>query len=425
MQGHRTVLLVGECYVFLHDLLKMKSINGISGTNRILKKVMLEKVLWHDGRNIGEISGEIEVEYEPFIQQLFAGVMTELGLKKTAPLVVGNGKRADRSAEYVQLADHLNKLNQLNANYRSHAFSSENHELDYESFKIKDTADMIRKILEKSEKKSSISFIYTSIEQLLEIQGLFLDIAEALWLKFDSMQGEMETAYCQCFQAFLKRGELDLTSVGIDNDVPSNLVDAKVHIAARFHRLMIEVLGYVFDQLENRAISNSKRSFIEFYLSWCYFRIPDFRAALLQVLSEEQTGPAYETDNSVIRTVLFSWKEDFFDQLQRLFPRFQQQQVGLTNALKKNWRNKFRSRGIIFFFFVKEWCEYVRKSIVVNSIDWEQIPGYSVIVQNFLSQLRTRPTSKYPDILIESSVSLLANSKLLKPFFYAVLEKTK
>lgn len=416
--------MVGECYVFLHDLLRMKSVTT-NATGRIMKQVELDKVLWHDGRNIGTLKGQISVEYEPFIQQLFAGVMTELGLKKAAPLVMGTGKKAERSVEYLQLAEHLNKLNQMNADYRMHSFGNEGNELDYEAFKVKDTADMIRKILIKSEKKSSISFVYSSTEQLLEMQGMFLDIADALWLKFDGMQGEIEASYCQCFEALLKRGELDLTSIGLEQDTSNHLHETKVNLAARFHKLMIDVLSYVFDQLENRAISNAKRNFIEFFLAWCYFRIPDFRHELLHVLSEEQGDFPYEANNSVIKTVLFSWKEDFFDPLQQFCPRFQQQQVGLTAALKKNWRNKFRSRGIIFFYFVKEWCSYVKKSIVVNDIEWEHIPGYTIIVANFLSQIKNRHLAKYPDILIESSISLLGNPKLLKTFFYAVLEKTK
>lgn len=416
--------MVGECYVFLNDLLKMRAVNSSNGT-RIQKKVTLEKAIWHDGKNIGNLRGEILVEYDPFIQQLFAGVMTENGLKRAAPLVMGNGKKAERSVEYLQLSESLNRLNSMNADYRQQTFQASGNELDYETFKYKDTIESMRKILGKSDKKSSISFVYSSLEQLMEMQGLFLNIAEALWLKFEGVQGEIETAYCQCFEALLRRGELDLQNIGIDNSVPSELLNDKVSLAGRFHRLMVEVLSYVFDQLENRAISNSKRNFIEFFLAFCYFRIPDFRHELLHVLSEDQGEAPFEARNTVIRTVLFSWKEEFYDQLEKLYPRYQQQQANLTEALRKNWRNKFRSRGIIFFFFVKEWCSYVKKSIVVNNIEWEQIPGYQIVVANFLNQVRTRPLSKYPDILVESSISLLNNPKMLKTFFYAVLEKTK
>ncbi len=393
---------------------------------KVKKSVQLAKVLWHDGQNVGNLTGEIIVEYQPFLLQLFAGVMTEKGLQRSTPLIMGVGnKKAIKSPEYLELLEFLNRLNTMNADYRNQSFGATNEVLDYEGFKFQDTIESIRKLLKKSGKKSVISFVYSSQEQLMETQGLFLNIADALWLKFEGVQGEIERTYCQCFEALFKRGELDLQNIGINSHVPDEYVSAKVTLAGRFHKLISDVLSYVFDQLENRAISNAKRNFIEFFFAFCYFRIPQFREELLKVLSEDQGEVGLETRNSIIQNILFSWKEEFFDQLERLYPRYQQQQAELTASLNKNWRNKFRSRGIIFFFFVKEWCSYVKKTIVVNDIEWEQIPGYQIIVANFLSQVRNRPINKYPDILLASSVALLGNPKLLKTFFYTVLEKTK
>lgn len=416
---------MGECFIFLQDLLKMRA-ETTTENGKVSKRIQLAKVLWHDGKNVGNLTGVVMIEYQPFLQQLFAGVMTEQGMQRAAPVVMSLGnKKAVRSPEYTQLVEFLNRLNAMNAEYRNHSFRAEEEQMDYETFKFKDTIESIRKILKKSEKKSSVSWVYSSLEQLMETQALFLDIADALWLKFEGVQGDIERTYCQCFEALFKRGELDLQNIGIDAKVPDAYISPKATLAGRFHKLLIEVLSYVFDQLENKAISNPKRNFIEFFLAYCYFRIPAFREELIRVLSEDQADPVFEARSTVIRTVLFSWKEEFFDQLERLYPRYQQQQMALTEALRKNWRNKFRSRGIIFFYFVKEWCSYVKKTIVVNDIEWEQIPGYQVIVANFLSQVRERPVRKYPDILLESSVSLLNNPKLLKTFFYAVLEKTK
>ena len=115
MQGKKTIALVGECYIFLHDLLKMRAtVTNLNG--KIKKSVQLQKVLWSDGHNVGNVVGEIIVEYEPFMQQLFAGVMTEHGLQRSAPLVMGTGsKKAEKSQEYIQLTELLNRLNTLNA----------------------------------------------------------------------------------------------------------------------------------------------------------------------------------------------------------------------------------------------------------------------------------------------------------------------
>lgn len=422
----KAIALVGECYIYLNDLLNMSS-NSASTTHSFQgqKNVTLDKIIWHDGKHIGDLVAEVSLRYEPFIQQLFAGVMTENGLRRAAQLVLLSGQKSYKNPNSIQLNYCLNKLNDLNAQYVNSNFGQEGSELPYDAFKLKDTVEITHRLLLKTEKQTSISFVYPSVAQMLKVQELFLDIGEALWLKFDHLQGDIETAYCHCFEALLSRGEFDLQNIGFENVDPENH-DMKVKVGSRYHRFLIETLSYVLDQLENRAISTAKRNFIEFLLAYCYFRIPDFRHELLLTLSDglENKG-LVEARNNVIKTVLFGWKEEFFDPLEKYAPHYQTIHASLTEALKKNWRKKFESRGIIFFYFVKEWCVYVQKSIVVKNIEWENIPGYDVLVSNFLGQIKTREINKYPDILLESSLSLLANSKLLKSFFNAVLEKTK
>lgn len=420
----KSIALLGECYVYLNNLLNMQS-TTINVNNFFQKTLNLEKVIWHDGRDIGTLKAEIWIKYEPYIQQLFAGVMTERGLKKAAPLILpGSNKKMDQNKNLIELNEFLAKLNALNSDTKVSIFKNDDKELNYTSFQLKETIDRITRILSRSEKQSSISFTYSSVEQMLKAQESFLDIGETLWPRFDYMQGELETSYCQCFEAMFKRGEFDLQNIGFES-AEKSIVDAKVKVGQRFQYFLYDVLSYVFDQLENRAISNSKRNFIEFYLAYSYFRISDFRSELLQVLSDDEIGPQTITQNQVIKTVLFSWREEFFDHLEKLSSQFQSNHAILTDALKKNWRAKFKSRGIIFFYFVKEWCSYVKKSIVVNNIDWDNIPGYNIIVLNFMTQITNREVSKYPDIMLESSILMLENPKLLKLFFYPILEKTK
>lgn len=419
----KTVGLIGECYIYLNDLLNMKS--QITNVDNLYQKtVQIEKVLWHDGKNLGTVQSVISIKYEPHIQQLFAGVMTDKGLKKAAPLILSSNKKMEKNKYIIELNECLTKITQQNSRYKENNFQPENQELNYANFIVKDLIDKTTKILLKTEKQSSISFVYSTVEQMLKMQELFLDIADALWLKFDSMQGELETAYCQCFEALLKRGEFDLENIGIEVG-EKNIFDAKIKVGQRYQRFLFETLSYVFDQLENRAISSSKRNLVEFYLAYCYFRIPDFRYELLAVLSDDSGDMRATSGNKAIKTVLFSWKEDFYSPLEQFSPNYHSNHSILTESLKKGWRLKFKSRGIIFFYFVKEWCSYVKKSIVVNNIEWEHIPGYNTLVENFLSQIKNREVSKYPDILLESSLLMLGNPKLLKIFFLNILEKTK
>jgi len=67
----------------------------------------------------------------------------------------------------------------------------------------------------------------------------------------------------------------------------------------------------------------------------------------------------------------------------------------------------------------------VRKSLVVSDILWETLPGYDILVENFVEQMKKREMQKYPEILIESSLALLHNGNLLKTLVFTLLEKTK
>lgn len=422
----KSINMVGECYVYLKDLLKMEAVQ-VNTDNRVTKTVDLKKVLWNEGKKVGELQAVVVLKYLSFQQQLFAGVMTEKGLKRSAPLIVDMGEGSRNNQNVVDLGESLLRLSQMNNEGVGKGESDkravgENNK--YKGFKLKDALDQIKTLLLKSEKKSSVSFVYSSVIELTKAQELFLDVWQTLWMKFDSVEGEIEATYCQCFEAILKRGEFDLQNVSLDENDKQNL-DFKAKIGSRFFHLIVETLSHVFDELLNSAITNSKRNFIEFFLAYCYFRLPSFRNELLQVLSENQTQETKSSDDKMVKTVLFGWNEEFLEPLLRLSQQGRNSAVKLSEALEKNWKLKFKSRGIIFFYFVKEWCSYVNKTIIVNHVEWEDIVGYNVILSTFVSQMKSRRVAKYPDVLLECSESLLQNNKLLKPFFYAVLEKTK
>ena len=62
--------------------------------------------------------------------------------------------------------------------------------------------------------------------------------------------------------------------------------------------------------------------------------------------------------------------------------------------------------------------------MVVKKIVWQDIPGYRIILKSILFEMKEREVSTYPDALIDSTVSLLANEKLLNSFVSIVFKKT-
>lgn len=91
-----------------------------------------------------------------------------------------------------------------------------------------------------------------------------------------------------------------------------------------------------------------------------------------------------------------------------------------------HWKRRFSKKGVGFFFFIKEVCKYVKEVVVLKDhIPWADIPGYGIILKNFLVELKKRDVRTYPDALVESSESLLLNHRLLGVMHRIVLTKTK
>jgi hypothetical protein len=56
-------------------------------------------------------------------------------------------------------------------------------------------------------------------------------------------------------------------------------------------------------------------------------------------------------------------------------------------------------------------------------VPWRALPGYYVLIRTFLNELKSIPLIQYPDNLIQASVSLLNNHKLLNCFVKVLLNK--
>jgi len=48
-------------------------------------------------------------------------------------------------------------------------------------------------------------------------------------------------------------------------------------------------------------------------------------------------------------------------------------------------------KGIVFFFFVRDWANYINQTIIVkDQVPWADLPGYETIVKAFLLELKFR-----------------------------------
>lgn len=404
-----------ECYIFLINFLNAAVENVQDGV--VIKKVDIESDLWLEGKNVGRLKSNFVIQHLPYLRQKLAGVMTESGHKKSAPVIMGknsNPKVKELIALFDELKDLYDKFETVPTNQKSDS-----------SILIKMKLESLNKLLNETDKVSSNCFIYKTMEDMVKTQELFIELGHLLSSSYEKIDTQNEKVYYACLTFLLKRGEFELSALGFDQDLSKTQIENKKRVGLKYQKLLYKLLGFVFNDLEQKGLSEYQRTFIEFFLSYSYFRVPEFRHELLSVLSDQNVTKSYvEKENKELESVLLDWGKDFYVHLVNE-EKYSIYMDILSVNLKKNWREKFKKKGIIFFFFITQWVEYVVKTLVVKDFFWENIYGYEILVNTFVEQLGSRDLNKYPDVLIDASKSLLANPNVLDIMVKTLIAKTK
>lgn len=361
---------------------------------------------------MGKLTAKFSIEHYPYTRQKLAGVMTEQGLQKSAPIIMGKGN----NPKIKELSVSLNELKELYFNE-----NTANNEIQV---MIEQKLSFINKLLQESDKISSVSFIYKDIQEIMNAQLIFIEIATTLINSYQKMDAFMDETYYACLDSVFKRGELDLSSLCFEINKGKKIIDLKTNIALKYQTLIYNILGMTFADLQQKGLSEYHRNFIEFFLSYSYFRIPEFRTELLDVLSSNSLKKGNHHGNRDIESVLLDWDKDFYNHIMNE-DEFVTNKNKLAMMLQTGWRDKFRKKGVIFFYFIKEWCLYISQTLVVKNFNWHNIVGYDIIIKTFLEQMNNKEISKYSDIMIEASLSLLTDPYILDKMVRIIITKTK
>jgi hypothetical protein len=87
--------------------------------------------------------------------------------------------------------------------------------------------------------------------------------------------------------------------------------------------------------------------------------------------------------------------------------------------------NQLSRRKTTFFYFV--YCLIKRLEELgkkIKFMKWKYFPGYNKLVRSFLCEMKKKPVCLYPKVLIQTSVHLLSNEKLVNIIFNTIFEKT-
>lgn len=124
---------------------------------------------------------------------------------------------------------------------------------------------------------------------------------------------------------------------------------------------------------------------------------------------------------------MYNWQEFFYDKIpadRQIEANKIWEEVDSYHG-EKDWQERIKRRGNAFFLIVKAWVEYVERTIlVVNEVDWNDIPGYTPIVEALTTEFEAREIHLHPDSLRHATVSFISNVRLLNKFVNIVFSKT-
>ena len=338
------VVLISECYVFLQQFFKSVSEQHREG-RCLIKHCDLETNLVLYGRQTGKIQVRFDLIYQPFFQQKVVGIATEEGIKMSSPLI-HRGQKHMRHAKISELSEHILALNDLL--FKRDYADDEKDQREYEK-QLKDRIKKIHDILIISDKKGTHSFTYGNVEDMIRAQQTFLDIGMTLLDASDKLERNLDQAFYSCFTALLKRGEFFLPNLVFDKATGKQYLQ-KAHNAARLQRLLYSVLLRAFDDLSNSSMSLYRKKFVETFLAIAYFRIPEFRFALLAALGNKPYNEAQE--RSLTKYMFFTgWNINLFGLIPPEEELLAENRALLAAALEKSWLERLKSRVIFFFYY--------------------------------------------------------------------------
>lgn len=207
--------------------------------------------------------------------------------------------------------------------------------------------DKIASLVRISKKESLHSFLYNSKMELLKTQLMMIDLADHLLSYADEGNEKIRNSYYHTLKLMLNRGELDISQMGFDESC-SFLLDAasqakkrqidktillKMDVALRYQQFLYGALEKVLHKLNLKGGEKDEKDFIDNFCAIAYFKIPEFRAKLLDVVRKsneveitEWRGTEWKLEEKITDEQrdphlfsLFNWEKSFYRFLRVFF----------------------------------------------------------------------------------------------------------
>lgn len=407
------------------------------------------------GNPIGSMQIEIDVNLDPFVQQMAFGVQTESGWKPTSKVDF------NKKSKKVPMSFELQKLNILTKELKEAEARVFGGEKISQALKRRFESQLLNKILSinsvlsESSGDGLVLYMYQKKEEMELAQSMFIEIGEHVLEYIVNVQASCREEYFRTLKLIFLRHELDINNMAFDKSYntllsknPQKLVisgskylifQEKVKEGCAYQKLLYRTLELVFKSYESISLAENEKDFCDFFLAVAYFRIPEFREHLLKIFREREwasfpelklidhyiEGKAPSAPDHKEYSSHFDWDESFFKFLLSSEKGKENKKKIIAIIEQKQWNQRFITDDSSFCSFVSNWGQYVEQTLVMKEqIPWIQLPGFILLLHGIIFVMKNKKPHQYSEELIMATTSLLKNNKLLNVFILVLFRNT-
>jgi hypothetical protein len=433
----------------INDSIKFQIYDNIS-------KQFSEKI-FSLGVEIGSLEGTVSITNIPLIRQIMCGVHTEKGFDISSIHVNLNYNLNSPSGgtmpqELITLSTSANNLlTQVLkfTNLTQHSQTSQ----ETSKFIVRHMTE-IKTVLEKSFKESALYYNYKNESDLYKSQKIMLELGINLLKLLESFKVDERVIAFKILTLINSRAEFDLGTVrkawigseGGKSSIRDNILISD-KIIENFIIFNNMCLDFCLQRLaKGKSVDKESKEFVEFFLPIAYFRIPKFRLAFIDAItqdfSEKQKDMNQNEDEEVGKFLdldpinsLILWEIIFYHNLHialrdssvpesEIQDRLRDTQTIIDSS--SEWKDRLFKKGMAFYSMIEKLKTYIEIKVVQNiSIKWNNIPGFSTIIKVISNELENKNINDYSPHLIESLSLFINDSDIINNFSKIMMHKTK
>jgi hypothetical protein len=235
-----------------------------------------EEDILFNGNPIGKMNGTLYIKKIPLIRQILCGVHTENGFEISSVFLSNKYLPGNTDTTPSEIKKLIIDINSILETYNKANFSLKVNIQTTSEFNLKNlyTFRDIKSTLEKSSKESCLVYNYQfNSNDILKAQEIMLSLGITILNIIESLNNDLRILSFDILTLLYNRGEFDLNAMTFNNDDPN--IKERTRIAENYLKFLNQSLEFVLERIANGKYSDKEsKSFVEFFLSVAYFKIP-------------------------------------------------------------------------------------------------------------------------------------------------------